>query len=507
MATNYPTIFQRIKAALTAGIQTLRNQKEDDRKVATAHAVATGLTPGFNLSNHYRETENNRGWVYVAVHQAAKMASSATITVYDPKRSIQKAFAPDAPTKAEVPDPSHHIAKLLKKPNAMVSGTTFLYQISQQIRLTGCALVWEEVNAFGIPVRLWVIPRAWCTFQPANPAYPEGYYRVQPVSGAVNSNYFNVPNMSGFFLDARLVIRIYWPSPMYPGESVSPLSACSMMIDIADEQDTATFSAYQNAPTPTLWVNIDGTVAMTEEQQANLKQQLQMRNAGSINAGRPLVTQNAEVSPLGVPLSELNQVEARNNSRENIFAIQQITQGAAGVTEQASYASFVASVKQTTELSVQPELDLIAGTFTHRWQAIYGDDFRIQMDAKNCDDPQVTLAQTQAKVAAGVYTDNEIRAAFGDGPIEGGDVTPAQKAQEAREDARQQAQMLAQQKARESGKPVQDKLGVDGSDEGEQSDYAGESTETVSTGKLTGIKRPELAASSGNRMLGLNGKH
>lgn len=505
MATN-PSIFQRVKAALVAGIQTLRNQKEEDKKVATAHAVSVGLTPGFNLSNHYRETENNRGWVYVAVHTAAKMVSSATITVYDPKRSIQKAFAPDAPTKQESPDPNHHIAKLLKRPNTMVSGSMFLYQVSQQIRLTGCCLIWEEVNAFGIPVRLWVIPRAWCTFQPANPQYPEGYYRVQPVSGAVNSNYFSVPNMAGFFLDARLVIRVYWPSPMYPGESVSPLSACSMIIDIADEQDTATFSAYQNAPSPTLHINIDGSVAMTPEQRDMLQQQLAMRNAGSINSGRPLVTQNAEVSPLGVPLSELNQVEARNNSRENIFGVQQITQGAAGVTEQATYASFVASIKQTTELSVQPELDLIASVLTHRWQKIYGDDFRIQMDAKNCDDPQVTLAQTQAKIQSGVYTDNEIRAAFGDGPIEGGDVTPAQKAEQARVDAKQQAEMMAAKQAQQIGQPVQpDKE----SDAGklEQSDYAKEQTQTVGTGKLTGIKRPELAASSGNRMLGLNGKN
>lgn len=507
MATKSPNLFQRIKAALQVGIQTLRTQQEDDRKLATAHAVAVGLTPGFNISNHYRETENNRGWTYVAIHTAAKMVSSATISVFDRKQSIVKAFAPDAPTKAETPDPAHHIAKLLKRPNTMVPGTTFLYQISQQIRLTGCALIWEEVNAFGVPVRLWVIPRAWCSFQPATPAYPLGYYRVQPVSGAVNSTYFNLPNMSGFFLDARLVIRVYWPSPMYPGESVSPLSACSMMIDIADEQDTATFSAYQNAPTPTLHINIDGSVAMTEEQRLALQQQLAMRNAGSINAGRPLVTQNAEVSPLGVPLSELNQVEARNNSRENIFAIQQITQGAAGVTESTAYAAFVASVKQTTELSIQPELDLIAGVLTHRWQAIYGDDFRIQMDARNCDDPQVTLAQTQAKVASGVYTDNEIRAAFGDGPIEGGDVTPAQKAQQAREDEKVHASLLANRWRANRESTLAEGDAMPGEQEGEQTDFADESTDTVATGRLTGVKRPELAASSGNRMLGLNGKH
>ena len=171
MATKSPNLFQRIKAALQVGIQTLRTQQEDDRKLATAHAVAVGLTPGFNISNHYRETENNRGWTYVAIHTAAKMVSSATISVFDRKQSIVKAFAPDAPTKAETPDPTHHIARLLKHPNTMVPGTTFLYQISQQIRLTGCALIWEEVNAFGVPVRLWVIPRAWCSFQPATPAY------------------------------------------------------------------------------------------------------------------------------------------------------------------------------------------------------------------------------------------------------------------------------------------------------------------------------------------------
>ena len=498
MATS---LSQRIKAAISTVFQTGEEQAAASAGLSFGRAVATGSTPGMWLSNHYRETENFRGWSYVAIHAASKQYAAASVCVYQQQANKLKGLAPDAPVKTEKPVEDHPVLRLLERPNPVFSGQVFRYQIGQQIRLTGGCLIWEVTSQMGNnPVELWVIPQAWCRFQPATPQMPMGSYRVQPVSSSVTSQYYALPSMAGFNLDARLVIRVGWPSPMYPGEFTSPMSACSMMVDIADEQDTATYAGFQNAPRPTLHINIDGTIDFTQEKRDRLREELNQRNAGSINAGRPLVTQGADVTPLGASPAELDYVNGRNQSRDAMFGIQGISGTIAGVTEAQAYAALVAASKQTQELSIQPDLDLIAGAFTHRWRPIYGDTFRVQMDAKNFDDPTTNLAYIQAKISSGVYTDNEIRAEFGDPPIEGGDVTPQQKEQQAREEARQAAQMAAQQAGME--KP-------DGSqtEEQEQPDPAGESTQEVGGAKLTGIKRPDLANSSGNRLIGLNGKH
>lgn len=468
------------------------------------HAVVTGSTPGYWNSNHYRETENFRGWTYVAVHTAAKLYASATPTVYDkpPADGRLKGFTPDAPTKKETPCPDHHIARLMDRPNPVFSGQVFRYQIGQQIRLTGGCLIWEVRNAFGVPVELWVLPRAWCQFQPVTAQFPEGGYRVQPVSNSVTMSYFQLPSMAGFFLDARLVIRVGWPSPLYPGEFTSPLSACSMQIDIADELDTATYAGFQNAPKPTLHIDVDPGIDPESGAFDRIRAEVQSRTAGSWNAGRPLITQGSKVSPLISSPAELDYINGRNQSRDTTFGIQQVTPIVAGITETTAYAAAAASAKQTVEFSIQPDLDLIGGALTHRWRPIYGDAFRVAFDAKNYDDPTVNLQYIQAKIASGKYTDNEIRAEFGDAPIEGGDVTPAQKEQQAKEQQQQQAQQMAAVRG-QPGEPLdgeedEDDLLDDDGDEG----VLGIDAPDISTPTLTGLKRPDLSKASGNKLVG-----
>ncbi len=484
-------------------MMTPRQEARRERAEDYAHAVMTGGVPGYWNSDHYRETQNFRGWPYVAIHCAARLMGQATVTIYD-KPKIRPSFGgiggmkslvPDAPSVAEEPSPDHHLARLMARPNPFFHGQMFRYQIGQQMRLTGGCLIWEVRNVFDIPVQLWVIPRAWCQFQPATPTYPEGCYRVQPISNWVGNMYFNIPSMADFWLDSRLVIRIGWSDPLYPGEFTSPMSACSMMIDIGDEVDKATYSAMQNQVRPSIHIDMSiggqDNVDIVQAEIDRIRAQMDARHAGGFNNGRPLLTTNSKITEMGTSPSELDYINGRNQSRDAAFGIQGMSPTVAGVTDATAYAALVATHKQSTE-GIQCDLDLIAGAFTHRFQTIWP-DCRVAMDAKNFDDPMTNLAYTNAKIQSAAYTIDEIRAEFGDGPSDdpeyGKTIAGKPPAPEEEEDTDDPLAFADEDESKDDGDPT-DAM-----------------TDEPSDNRLSGITRPDLSKFSGMTLAGLNGTH
>lgn len=464
-----------------------------ERERSDARANLAGTTPGYWISDHYKETQHFTGWNYVAVSTIAKQFAQATVTVFqdgDKEKLKLKGYTPDAPTHRETPRHNHHIAKLLAKPNPKTSGEQFFYQIGCQFRLTGGCYIWEVSNRFGWPVELWVIPRAWVRqMLPPSPQYPFGAYWVTPAINSV-SQAFTSPYTTGYMLDARLVISMGWPNPLYPGEYTSPLAACSMQIDISEQQDRATFSGFENSVKPGLFFKADPSLDLTQDMLDRARSQIDSYKAGTSNVGKTLMLQGVDVQNLGGSPAELDYVNGRNQSRDTILAIQGVSPMAAGVTETTSYAAGVASLKQTTELSVQPDLQLIGGAFTNRWKEKFGDSFRVQLDAKNFDDPVLNLQYIQAKIASGCYTKDEIRAEWGDLPL------PADKG--------------GDEFAGSAGGGGEDPnaMGMDGAEDGEMGGGEMEGLDTdqmadePSDSKMTGIKRPDLTNESGNTLRG-----
>jgi phage portal protein BeeE len=475
-------------------------EKPEDTPVG--RSVITGQMGTVWASDHIEESKHFTGWNYVAIHTVAKQFSAATVSV---KRVVAEDSAPGYKTKDATPDSpgsrgvpihDHHVLRLIKRPNPMQCQAEWLYQIAQQIRLTGRAYIWEIRNAYGIPIQEWVLPTAWMRpFMGPCEQYPLGAYWVSPqfqgMSGAPLLQSIN----AGFPLDVREVIPVGWPHPLYPGDGQSPLSACALQIDIAEQQDKATNASFQNEVRPGLVVNFDKDVILSEPEQDRLDQILKSRKAGSSNAWESLWLRGCTVDNFGRSPAELDFVQGRDQSRNTLLAIQQVSAAAAGVTETTAYASFVAAMKQTIELSVQPDLNLLASALTHRWRPIWGDDFEVCLDAKNYDDPVVKLQYIQAKQASKAYTRNEIRAEFGDPPLdgpEGDEIDGVAKPAEA---------MLEQ--PGQSGSQLQ---GLGGDNMLELDDIAHDSGDDESSG----MKLPELNASSGNRLQGLisrNGKH
>lgn len=491
---------------------TVKTHKPNERPYSIAREsipYATGNMPGWWTSDHLNELRHFTDWNYVAVHALGKQVMQATVCVYDNLRT--KGYtAPDSPDLQRKHNPKHPIAKLLKRPNRKTSRGQFLYQIALQIGLTGGFAIWEVPSLIrGIPAELWVIPRGWLWFWPPTPEFPDGVYRVTPAIAPQWGSYQN--NFAASFLvDAREMIVDGWSDPQYLGEFRSPLAACSQLIDISEQTDIATLARFKNEVKPGLLFSVDPRTPMTEAMIAKLYEQLEQYKAGANNAGKSMVAQGVTAQKLGGS-DELDYTNGRDQNRKNVFGIQGVAPLVAGFIDGAGgYSAAAVTVKTTSEMTVQPMLNLIGDAFTHRWSEAFGDDFQVELSAKSYDDPTLEL-QRADKLMAGMdkqaVTINEWRASMKLPPIEGGDEMkqpeqPQMPGMPGMGGMMPGGDEQGQQPPAEGDEQQDDPMAEFDSSDFDLADDLGDDDES-------GTKNPLMQAASGNRMAKafLNGKH
>jgi phage portal protein BeeE len=381
-------------------------------------AAMAGALPGYFISDHFRELESCVEWVWVASTNKAKQYAQATPSIKVPG-AVKKAFqsAPDAPDDDKTSNPNHPFLKLLRRPNPLTSGSIFMYQVGQQIELTGGCVVWVRRNQLNQPAELWPIPRGWLYYQRPTADYPYGYWRVTPAHNRW-TGWYGGPSTSvnQWNLDVRDTLQVGWPSPLYPGEFQSSLAACSRLIDVATQTETAVAAKMRNAIFPAVLLSIvsaNGQAAdpLVQDQIDQLKAQVKAAYAGADNAGTTLIGNNIALQEFGQTMEAMQGTESRNQAREFVFNVFGVPPSATGAVEETSYAAFSAAMKAYISLSIDPVLMIVGEALSHlagrTWPGI-----EIHYDARVYDDPQLQItrgAQILEAVKAGGATWNEWR--------------------------------------------------------------------------------------------------
>lgn len=389
-------------------------------------AWATGHTTGYQVANTFSQLQHNTSWNWVANHAVGKQWAQAEYRVYDRSKEVRKGHAQDAPDEKRKPVQNHPVMQLLKRPNPVMSHDAWMYQVSNQHRLTGGWVIWEVRDTdTGKPCELWVLPRAWLTMLPPTEQYPMGIWRVINPRGM--SGYWGANKLAGgFWLDVRDTIIGGWPHALFPGEPYSPLEACSQIIDIGEKADTATWASLVNSVRPGMILSVDPKVQLGPDQIADAYRRLDELKAGETNAGKNLILQGVTKDSLGTPMADLNSTEVRRQSQEFMMGVQGVPGLIAGIrSEVGTYSGDAATVNTFIELNIQPDLDLFASVLTHRWQRYWGDDFEVEFSARRMDDPilkQKVADQLFAALDKGAASINEWRATLDLDPIPGGEV-------------------------------------------------------------------------------------
>lgn len=382
-----------------------------------------GIGPGWWSSDHAEEATHFTSWNYCAIHAKAKQAAQATMRVYRRKKKkgngelVEKQTGPDQPEPDREPLENHPAAKLLEKPNPRWPRSIFMYQISQQLNLTGSALPWINLDRIGRPAELWVIPTALARPQMPSAQMPEGAYWVTATGLFTMTG--NVPTalgvgaMAGLTIDARDVQPIRWPHPVLLADGQSPLAAGSVQIDLAEEIDQAAWAVMHNSVDPSVVLSLDPSMQVDEAELNRIEAMIEAKRGGTGGKGKHWIIQGCTPAQVHRSPSELDYANSRPQCRDGVLAIQGTPAIAAGIpSDTGTYSAYYVSLKQFIELCVQPELDMIAAEFTRMIQRLYDDDaLEVEITAKSFDDPEVIDRRLSTAATAGnLMTVKEARA-------------------------------------------------------------------------------------------------
>lgn len=324
------------------------------------------------------------------------------------------------------------LAQLLRRPNPYWSGVTLLFAFAQQLAITGTCYLWKVSNGLKKPREIYVLPTGLLTPRLPSTQYPNGSYYLSPLSswgwgkheqvgewatGALGQAY-----LTGATIPAEDIKPVRWPNPLYLGDGLSPLDAAAVWVDVANEIDSASWYYLQNSARPGLIIERDKDVDPDPEDVSQFREDLRADNSGTPNTGSHLVLpKGLKAHDRSKNPAELDFQSSRIQYRDAGLAIHGVSPIATGIAEAGSYGAFWAAIKQTTEIAVQPMLDLLGGELTEFLGLSFdGPPREVTPQARSIDDPQLLEQRLRTDIAAGnVLKVNEYRSIRGLSPLPG----------------------------------------------------------------------------------------
>jgi predicted ABC-type ATPase/2'-5' RNA ligase len=334
--------------------------------------------------------------------------------------------------------------KLLKNPNPSQSGGTMLYELAQQLELTGSAIIVWIPNGLGNPCEMYVVPTAVAEPRQPTPEMPNGGYWINPAMARrytpmIDKDGFE--DMRGFYrligaiVPAEQCVIIRWPHPMWKDDGQSPIAASALWTDTADMADKARWGHLRRGPDPSAAVGLSEEYNPDQPELDRFAANLNNKYGGADKAGGLIVVPHGVTfTELGTNPKDMAYDAAFVQLRDTLLAVHQVPSVAAGITDGGSFAAFVASIRQFVTLKVQPLLSLIAQELTAQIAKVFfSKSFTIEIDASTVDDPAAIEEMLKTDGTFSIRTLNEFRAVRGlpdyDGPegnqLVGKDAQPA----------------------------------------------------------------------------------
>jgi phage portal protein BeeE len=323
-------------------------------------------------------------------------------------------------TRKDPPEREHGLPpwkamEVLEKPNNDDHFGDLMYRWVQQMLLTGMSLTWMVPNKMGVPFELYSIPTAIAIPQPViNPDYPNGFYRIQPVYPyGPFSSYPTPASAVGAPIPAEWMMRFKFPHPLLRYDGFAPLTALRLHLDEVEQMDRSRWYAMKRVISPSgilQFKDMEGMQGLPEAEIERIRAEFENEFQGTENTGKLMVsTPGAELDLQESRLRDMEYKDGWSQLTEFALAGLGIMKSVAGMTEDTSYASLFAALKQFHLLTLEPWINRIAACLTRFFLPFFGDDLIMEIRCKRIDDHDVRNGKISAMVQAKCITKNEVR--------------------------------------------------------------------------------------------------
>lgn len=358
----------------------------------------------------------NKGWVYVANNKNALQVASTPIKLYydKSKKTNKKLFTPNKQVKAhksivnklitkqntnvnnivEIED--HPFLNLLKNINPYMNYTDFAFLIHSYLGLIGNAFVKIELDNIGLPSALYVLNSEYIT-----------------IIKSKNNN-----EIIGYKYDDSATKITYEPKEIIhfvnyaPGNTIlgrGELESCLNAVLRYNYYDQYENGLNANNACPSFAVMYKN---LSESEKNDVYKSWFKRFGGPANAGKPIITSDAEVKMLGFAPKDMEYGQGREWARQEILA-------AFGVPDSLVVlnASNLASAKSATshymKYTIIPKLSQYCEKLNEKLLPLYDENLYCWYEVSLESDPAEQSTILSTYVNSRILTIDEAREQLG----------------------------------------------------------------------------------------------
>lgn len=344
-----------------------------------------------------------RGWVYACMDAIGKDCAAVEMCLRTMK------------TDGEIEEIDEHPAlELMYRPNNAMTRFDLIYLTFAYLELTGEA-PWYVSFVNGKPNGIILLR-------------PDKLKIIPGANGELIGGYkYSVAGKDGGATELTLqpfeVIPLHYPNPDNILRGLSPLQAAARAYNIDDYASRFNSRFFKNAAVPNAVLTVDRK--LTKEEKERLDKKVEEKYSSYDNAHKTLVLEGGlEWKPMQVSQREMDFIESRKFSRDEILAIFRVPKSILGIVEDVNRANGEASDIVFAKRNIKPKMMMITEQLTEFFLPLFVGTEQMYVDF---EDPvpsnrELLLKEADTGIRAGYLTINEARELEGYDPLPEGDV-------------------------------------------------------------------------------------
>jgi HK97 family phage portal protein len=367
--------------------------------------------------NDKNSVDKYRSWVYVSANHNARNVADGEVKLYTnvaPKASKSKTIT--KPTLKEIRSyglkahqdtkevENHPIIDLLHTPNPRDTFYDLIYKTDLFLELTGDAYWLLTRDGNGIPTEIDVLYSQFVNIQHDATNKITAYNYGVAIDGVYQYN---------FAPEDIIHFKFFDPADLFHG--ISPLHACARSYGLIESMDTHEEALNRNLGIPSGVIKYNSQ-KLRPEDRAIVEQKWNKKFAGVGRSGKVVVTdQDIDYDAIGITPREMNFLDGRKWSREEIFACYGINP-ALMLTEDVNRSNMVVASVNYYKNTLKPRWKLLSQTITRRLlepNGLNGSDVFITISKESPQDDELVIKKSQLLVNGQAITVNELREQLG----------------------------------------------------------------------------------------------
>jgi HK97 family phage portal protein len=371
------------------------------KKIINPRIFGVAFSPSAPEMNAEEYLKAYKGWVYSCTNAIADDVSTIELHL----ENFQK---------GDWIEVEHNmVLDLLKNVNEVDTWTDLLVATQSYLELEG--------NSF------WYLPRGKTTRKPAEiwALNPTKVTVVKSETEVVGGYIYQNPKGEMIPIPKEEIIHFKRFNPFNRYRGIGTVYASALAIDIDNYSGQFNRNFFFNAAVPSAVLKTTGE--MTEEQYQRLKAEWESRYTGTHNAHRLAILQNGlEYQPIQMTQKEMQFLEQRRFSRDEILAIFRVPKTILGIADDVNRANAETSDYVFARRVVKPRMNFLVSRLNESLLPMFGMDdnlwrFTFDDPVQENEDQEIREHTASLTLGSAWMTPNEVRAEEGLPPIENGD--------------------------------------------------------------------------------------